>query len=65
MDKIDFVVNFILIVLFVALAVGSFGAFFWGWRWHLILLGMMSAYIAIGMIGEFVKETKKTEKGDK
>jgi len=59
MEKIDIIINWTLIMLFVALAIGSFGAFFWGWRWHLILIGMLSGYIAIGMMTEFIKDNEK------
>lgn len=59
MEKIDVIINWTLTMLFVALAVGSFGAFFFGWRWHLILIGLMSGYIAIGMMAEFFKNDEK------
>ncbi len=59
MEKIDVIINWTLIILFIALAVGSFGAFFWCWRWHLILIGLMSGYIAIGMTAEFFKSNEK------
>lgn len=59
MRKIDVIINWTLIMLFIAIAVGCFGAFFWGWRWHLILIGLMSGYIAIGMMAEFFKDNKQ------
>lgn len=59
MEKIDVIINWTLIMLFVAIAIGSFGAFFWGWRWHLILIGLMSGNIAIGMMADFFKNDEK------
>ena len=50
MKKIDFIINIVTAMLFIAIAVGCFGAFLWGWRFHLILLGVMSSYAGYVMI---------------
>ena len=50
MKKINFIINIVTAMLFIAIAVGCFGAFLWGWRFHLILLGVMSSYAGYVMI---------------
>jgi fatty acid desaturase len=50
MKKIDFIINIVMAMLFIAIAVGCFGAFLWGWKFHLILLGVMSSYAGYVMI---------------
>lgn len=50
MKKIDFIINIVMAMLFIAIAVGCFGAFFFGWKFHLILLGVMSSYAGYVMI---------------
>jgi fatty acid desaturase len=50
MKKIDFIINIVTAMLFIAIAVGCFGAFLWGWKFHLILLGVMSSYAGYVMI---------------
>jgi fatty acid desaturase len=50
MKKIDFIINIVTAMLFISIAVGCFGAFLWGWRFHLILLGVMSSYAGYVMI---------------
>ena len=50
MKKIDFIINIVTAMLFIAIAVGCFGAFLWGWRFHLILIGVMSSYAGYVMI---------------
>lgn len=62
MEKIDLIINWTLIMLFVALAVGSFGAFFFGWRWHLILLGVMSTYAGFTMIAGTLEDMEDNNK---
>lgn len=62
MKKIDFIINIVITMLFIAIAVGCFGAFFWGWKFHLILLGVMSGYAGGTMIAGTVDEIRDYNK---
>ena len=62
MEKIDLIINWTLIMLFIALAIGSFGAFFFGWKFHLILLGVMSTYAGFTMIAGTLEDMEDNNK---
>ncbi len=62
MKKIDFIINMATAMLFIAIAVGCFGAFFWGWKFHLILLGVMSGYAGFTMIAGTLDEMEDYNK---
>lgn len=62
MKKIDFIINIVTAMLFIAIAVGCFGAFLWGWRFHLILLGVMSSYAGYTMIAGTLEDMEDTNK---
>lgn len=47
MNKIDKIMNYLLIVCLLAIAVGYYGAFFFNWKWHEPLMGTMALYLAI------------------
>lgn len=59
MKKIDLIINIITALLFIAIAVGCFGAFFFGWKFHLILLGVMSTYAGYIMIVGTLEEMEE------
>ena len=46
MNKIDKIMNYLLIVCLLAIAVGYYGAFFFNWKWHEPLMGTMALYFA-------------------
>ena len=62
MKKIDFIINIVIAMLFIAIAVGCFGAFLWGWRFHLILLGVMSSYAGYVMITSTLEDMEDNNK---
>lgn len=47
MNRIDKIMNYLLIVCLLAIAVGYYGAFFFNWKWHEPLMGTMALYLAI------------------
>lgn len=47
MKKIDYIISWVLVGMFAALAIGSFGSYFFGWRWHCLLFGVLSTYAAL------------------
>lgn len=52
MKKIDFIINIVTALLFIAIAIGCFGAFLWGWKFHLVLIGVMSSFAGYVMIND-------------
>ena len=62
MKKIDFIINIVTAMLFIAIAVGCFGAFLYGWRFHLILLGVMSSYAGYVMITGTLEDMEDNNK---
>lgn len=61
MKKIDFIINIVTALLFIAIAVGCFGAFFFGWKFHLILLGVMSCYAGFTMIAGTLEDIENNK----
>lgn len=47
MNRIDKIMNYLLIVCLLAIAVGYYGAFFFNWKWHEPIMGTMALYLAI------------------
>lgn len=62
MKKIDFIINIVTALLFIAIAVGCFGAFFFGWKFHLILIGVMSTYAGYVMMAGTLEEMEDNNK---
>lgn len=62
MKKIDLIINIVTAMLFIAIAVGCFGAFFFGWKFHLILIGVMSTYAGFVMMAGTLEEMEDNNK---
>ncbi len=68
MEKSEFIVMSILVITFMVIAIGCFGAFFYDWKWHNIALGVGALEMAIvfgqAVLSEY-RETQNTIKVQK
>lgn len=46
MNKLDRIMYYVLVFWFIAIAVGSVGAYFYDWKWHNLLIAGLCAYMA-------------------
>lgn len=61
MKKIEFIEVIVLAVLWSAAAIGCIGAFFYGWKWHNLVMGIAAGWFATVIIRALVDEYRDTK----